>query len=263
MEVIICGDASQVGHVAAAKIAQVARQVGPHVVLGVATGSSPLHCYGALASRVAEGTLDLGAAQAFALDEYVGLPAGHPQSYSEVIRRTVAEPLRMSPDRVHCPDGTATDLVAACDAYEQAIRDAGGVDVQLLGIGSNGHIGFNEPTSSLRSRTRIKTLAARTRLDNQRFFGSLDEVPMHCLTQGLGTIMDARHVVLVAQGAAKARAIAAVVEGPVTAMFPASVLQMHNRATIIVDEAAAAELTLREYYVDTYARKPAWQSFEA
>lgn len=263
MEIIICSDESQVGQQAAAKIAQVARDRGPQVVIGVATGSSPLSCYQALARRVAEGSLDLSKAHAFALDEYVGLPAGHPERYSEVIRLTVTEPLRMAPERVHCPDGLAADLEAACEAYEQAIRDAGGVDVQLLGIGSNGHIGFNEPTSSLSSRTRIKTLASRTRLDNQRFFGSLDEVPMHCLTQGLGTIMDARHVVLVAQGAAKARAVAAVAEGPVTAMFPASVLQMHRNATLIVDEAAAAELTLRDYYLDTYDRKPSWQSFES
>ena len=262
MEVIICSDASRVGEVAAAKIARVALDAGPSVVLGVATGSSPLHAYAALAQRVADGRLDLSSAQAFALDEYVGLPADHPQRYAEVIRRTVTEPLRMAPDHVHCPDGLADDLDAACQAYEDAIRAVGGVDVQLLGVGANGHIGFNEPTSSLSSRTRIKTLTRRTRLDNQRFFGSLDEVPMHCLTQGLGTIMDARHVVLVAQGAAKAKAIAAVVEGPVSAMCPGSVLQMLQHATIVVDEAAAAQLTLREYYLDTYAGKPLWQSFE-
>ncbi|MGB2767535.1 MAG: glucosamine-6-phosphate deaminase, partial [Propionicimonas sp.] len=147
-------------------------------------------------------------------------------------------------------------------AYETAIRAAGGVDVQLLGVGSNGHVGFNEPTSSLSSRTRIKTLAERTRLDNARFFPSLDDVPQHCLTQGLGTIMDARQIVLVAQGEAKAHAIAAVVEGPVTAMYPGSVLQLHPRATIIVDPAAASELALADYCRETYANKPAWQRFD-
>lgn len=262
MEIVICSDPVRVGEVAAAKVAQVVREVGPSVVLGVATGSSPLHAYTALAHRVEAGSLDLSNAHAFALDEYVGLPAGHPQCYAEVIRKTVTEPLRMQPAHVHCPDGRAEDLEAACAAYEEAIHAVGGVDVQILGIGQNGHIGFNEPTSSLTSRTRIKTLAARTRLDNQRFFGSLDQVPIHCLTQGLGTIMAARRVVLVAQGAAKARAIAAMVEGPVSAMWPGSVLQMHPHATIVVDEAAAAELTLRDYYLDTYANKPAWQSFE-
>lgn len=160
------------------------------------------------------------------------------------------------------PDGFAEDLEAAGPAYEAAIRAAGGVDVQLLGVGSNGHVGFNEPTSSLNSRTRIKTLAERTRLDNARFFPSLDDVPQHCMTQGLGTIMDARQIVLVAQGEAKAHAIAAVVEGPVTAMYPGSVLQLHPRATIIVDPAAASELTLADYYRETYAKKPAWQRFD-
>lgn len=263
MEIIICTTPSEVGELAAAKIARVARDAGPEVVLGVATGSSPMATYTALARLVAGGALDLSRASAFALDEYVGLPKGHPESYAEVIRRSVTEPLGMDPVRVHCPDGFAADLEAAGPAYEAAILAAGGVDVQLLGIGSNGHIGFNEPTSSLSSRTRIKTLAERTRLDNARFFPSLDEVPQHCLTQGLGTIMDARQVVLVAQGEAKAHAIAAVVEGPITAMYPGSVLQLHPRATIIVDEAAAAELTLADYYRETYAKKPAWQRFDA
>lgn len=263
MEVIICSDASLVGELAAAKIARVARDADPRVVLGVATGSSPMATYAALARLVASGSLDLSQASAFALDEYVGLPKGHPESYAEVIRRSVTEPLGLDPARVHCPDGFAEDLEAAGPAYEAAIRNAGGVDVQLLGVGSNGHIGFNEPTSSLNSRTRIKTLAQRTRLDNARFFPSLDEVPQHCMTQGLGTIMDARQVVLVAQGEVKAHAIAAVVEGPITAMCPGSVLQLHPHATIIIDEAAAAELTLADYYRETYANKPAWQRFDA
>ena len=262
MEIIICSDASGVGEIAAAKIARVARDTGPGVVLGVATGSSPMATYTALAQYVAAGTLDLSQASAFALDEYVGLPQGHPESYAEVIRRSVTEPLGMDPVRVHCPDGFAEDLEAAGPAYETAIRAAGGVDVQLLGVGSNGHVGFNEPTSSLSSRTRIKTLAERTRLDNARFFPSLDDVPQHCLTQGLGTIMDARQIVLVAQGEAKAHAIAAVVEGPVTAMYPGSVLQLHPRATIIVDPAAASELALADYCRETYANKPAWQRFD-
>ncbi len=263
MEVIICSDPTGVGDLAAAKIARVARDTGPDVVLGVATGSSPMATYAALARLATAGRVDLTRASAFALDEYVGLPTGHPESYAEVIRRSVTEPLGMDPARVACPDGFAEDLEAAGPAYEAAIRAAGGVDVQLLGVGSNGHIGFNEPTSSLNSRTRIKTLADRTRLDNARFFPSLDDVPRHCLTQGLGTIMDARNVVLVAQGEAKAHAIAAVVEGPITAMYPGSVLQLHAHASIIVDEAAAAELTLSDYYRETYANKPAWQRFDA
>ncbi len=261
MEVIICSDEADVGATAAAKIARIVHDRGPESVLGVATGSSPLGVYRALAALIEAGELDLSGAHAFALDEYVGLAPGHPQSYAEVIRTTVTEPLRMNPANVFVPDGAGSDIEAACSAFEARIRAVGGVDVQLLGIGSNGHIGFNEPTSSLASRTRIKTLAERTRLDNQRFFPSLDAVPRHCVTQGLGTIMDARNVVLIAQGAQKASAIAQVVEGPVTAMCPGSVLQMHRRATIIIDEAAAAHLTLRDYYRDTYRHKPDWQTF--
>jgi glucosamine-6-phosphate deaminase len=151
------------------------------------------------------------------------------------------------------------DLAAACRDYEAAIAAAGGIDVQILGVGANGHIGFNEPSSSFASRTRIKTLAARTRADNARFFASADEVPQHCLTQGLGTIMEARQVVLVAQGAAKAAAVAAIVEGPVSARWPGSILQHHPNAVVVVDEAAAARLELADYYRYVYDHKPAWQ----
>ncbi|MDR1212516.1 MAG: glucosamine-6-phosphate deaminase [Propionibacteriaceae bacterium] len=259
MDVIICPDEDQAGARTAAKVAQVARQVGPRVAIGVATGSSPLKAYAALADLIRSGRLDLGQASAFALDEYVGLPWGHPQSYHEAIRQTVTEPLGLDPARVHVPNGFAGDLAQAARDYEHAIADAGGVDIQILGVGSNGHVGFNEPTSSLSSRTRIKTLTEQTRLDNQRFFESLDQVPRHCLTQGLGTIMDARHVVLVACGAPKARAIRAIVEGPITALWPGSVLQLHRRATIVVDEAAASELELADYYRKMYADLPEWQ----
>lgn len=249
-------------HLAAAKVARVVRDVGPEVVLGVATGSSPVQLYAELAAMVDAGELDLSRAWAFALDEYVGLPTGHPESYAAVIRRTVTEPLRMDPDRVHTPNGFATDIAAASEAYERALRGAGGVDVQILGVGANGHVGFNEPTSSLASRTRIKTLTQRTRDDNARFFDSPDEVPLHCLTQGLGTIMDAREVVLLAQGESKAAAIAALVEGPVTAMVPGSILQFHRYATIIVDEAAASQLRGASYYRWTFDNKPDWQRYE-
>lgn len=263
MEVIICRSGDEVAEVAAAKVARVCRDVGAEVVLGVATGSSPLALYERLAARIVAGQLDLSQASAFALDEYVGLPQGHPESYAEVIRTTVTEPLGMDPRKVHTPDGFSSDIEHAGEQYEAAIRAVGGVDVQILGVGSNGHIGFNEPTSSLSSRTRIKTLTEATRRDNARFFASIDEVPRHCLTQGLGTIMDAANVVLVAQGDHKAQAIAALVEGPVTSRWPGSVLQMHQRATIVVDEAAASKLELADYYRETYAQKPDWQQFDA
>ena len=263
MEVIICPSVQRVGGVAAAKAARIAGPIGPGVVLGVATGSSPVQTFAELARLVDAGELDLSEASAFALDEYVGIAEGHPESYHEIIRKTVTEPMHLDPARVHVPNGFAADVAAACQEYEEAIRAVGGVDIQFLGVGSNGHIGFNEPTSSLSSRTRIKTLAARTLEDNARFFASVDEVPRHCLTQGLGTIMDARHVILVATGASKAHAIAQVVEGPVTAMYPGSVLQFHPHATIVVDEDAAAELTLADYYRQTYANLPDWQRLDA
>jgi len=262
MEVIICPVVEKVGQVAAAKVAKIAATVGPGVVLGVATGSSPLSTYEGLAGMLAAGELDLSQATAFALDEYVGLPLGHPESYHEVIRRTVTEPLGLDPSRVFVPDGDMAGLMTAGERYEKAIAEAGGVDVQILGIGANGHIGFNEPISSLTSRTRVKTLTERTRADNARFFNSLDDVPRHCVTQGLGTIMAARHVVLVATGEAKADAMAAVIEGPVTAMCPGSVLQFHQFATVVIDEAAARHLKLADYYRQVYASLPAWQRLE-
>jgi glucosamine-6-phosphate deaminase len=160
---------------------------------------------------------------------------------------------------VQIPDGRAGDIEAACTAYDDAILAAGGVDIQILGIGANGHIGFNEPTSSFGSRTRIKTLAPRTRADNARFFAAPGEVPTHCLTQGLGTILEARELVLVAQGEAKAAAVAAAVEGPLTSMCPGSALQLHPRASVVVDEAAGSRLRLADYYRHTYALKPPWQ----
>ncbi|QCR19972.1 glucosamine-6-phosphate deaminase [Agrococcus sp. SGAir0287] len=249
MEVVIVAGPVEVGAFAAGRIADLVSGK-PEAVLGVATGSSPLETYRALAARRGAG-LDLSRVSAFALDEYVGIAHDHPESYHAVVAREVALPLGLDPSRVHVPDGLAADLDAAAAGYEAQIVAAGGVDLQLLGIGANGHIGFNEPTSSLSSRTRVKTLAPRTRQDNARFFDSPDEVPMHCLTQGLGTILDARRALLVAQGASKAHAIAQIVEGPVSSMWPGSVLQLHRHATVVIDEAAAAELTLTDYYRST------------
>lgn len=254
MEVIICQNEDEVGRIAGERIAQILT-ASSRPVLGVATGSSPLAIYAELARRVKNGDLDVSKAQFFALDEYLGLQPDDPNSYAETIRRTVTVPLGVDPVQVHTPSGTASDIMAACADYERSIRDAGGVDVQILGIGSNGHIGFNEPGSSFASRTRMKTLTARTREDNARFFSGF--VPTHCVTQGLGTIMDARHLVLTALGAKKADAIAAAVEGPVSAMCPASILQFHRFATVVVDEAAASKLQLADYYRDADQLEPA------
>ena len=187
-------------------------------------------------------------ATAFLLDEYIGLPPEHPESYRASSPRNFTGLIDIDPANVHVPDGTAVDVEAACAGYETMIRAAGGIDLQLLGIGADGHLGFNEPTSSLASRTRVKTLTEQTRKDNNRFFADLDEVPRHVVTQGIGTILDARHLVLIAIGAGKAEPIARAVEGPVASMCPASAIQLHPRATVVVDEAAAAQLTLADYY---------------
>ena len=225
----------------------------PRAVLGVATGSSPLGTYRELGELVRAGELDLSGVGAFALDEYVDLDPEHPESYHSAIRRTVTEELGLDPALVHVPDGMADDLDAACAHYERLIAEAGGVDLQLLGIGANGHIGFNEPTSSFTSRTRVKVLAPTTRADNARFFDSPEQVPVHSVTQGLGTILDARELLLVAQGAAKADAVAGLIEGPLTSVCPASAMQLHPRATVVIDRAAASKLALVEYYEHAHA----------
>jgi len=260
VEVIILPSPIEVGRLAARKIAKLIK-AKPAAVIGLATGSSPLAIYAELATSVRDGSLDASGVSGFALDEYVAIPEQHPESYASVLRREVTEPLGLDPSRVFLPDGRAADLEAACQAYEAAISAAGGVDLQILGIGANGHVGFNEPTSSFGSRTRIKTLAPQTRADNARFFDSPDDVPTHCLTQGLGTIMDARELLLVAQGSRKAEAVAAAIEGPVSSMCPATILQFHPEATVIIDEDAASRLTLTDYYRYTYENKPSWQRF--
>jgi glucosamine-6-phosphate deaminase len=204
--------------------------------------------------------LDWSGVTTFNLDEYVGLSPEHPRSYHAFMQENFFRHVNLRPERTHLPDGLAADIPAECARYEQAIRDAGGIDLQLLGIGSDGHIGFNEPSSSLASRTRIKTLTVQTRRDNARYFDNdVDHVPKHCITMGVGTIMEARTVLLLALGAQKAEAVAAACEGPITAMNPASVLQMHPTVKVILDEPAGSFLEKRDYYRDVYANKPAWQ----
>ena len=259
MEVVILSTATEIGELAADAIGALLTRK-PTAVLGLATGSSPLAIYDELAGRCAAGQISFTQARGFTLDEYVGLPADHRESYHNVIDRALVSRVDFGPGAVQGPDGLATDIRAACLAYEAAIAAAGGVDLQILGIGTDGHIGFNEPGSSLASRTRIKTLTRQTRLDNARFFDDdLDAVPTHCLTQGLGTIMAARHVVLVAMGRGKADAVHNLVEGPVSTFWPATILQHHRHVTVLVDDAAAADLQLVDYYRETYRGKPDWQ----
>ncbi len=258
MEVVILPDEDAIAALAAQAVLRLLR-TKPDAVLGLATGSSPLGVYRELIRRHRAGEVSMSRARAFLLDEYVGLPAGHPERYRDVIRRELEDHVDFAAGAVQGPDGLARDLPRACAAYEQAITAAGGVDLQLLGIGTDGHIAFNEPGSSLASRTRVKTLTRQTRADNARFFASPDEVPRHVLTQGLGTIRAARHLVLVATGKGKAAAVARMVEGPVSAYCPASVLQLHPHASVLLDEEAAQALTLADYFRETFAAKPDWQ----
>lgn len=241
-DVIIVPDLHAAGATAATLIAAALAQK-PDMVLGVATGSTPLPIWSALAAM----HLDMSGVSAFALDEYLDLPPGHPQSYAAVVRREIAARLALDPRKVHIP-GAHADLPDAAAEYESAIRAAGGIDIQVLGIGRNGHIGFNEPGSSLSGRTRIANLSAQTRRDNARFFASVDHVPTRCITQGVGTILDARRLILVASGERKSDAVAAALEGPVTASVPASALQLHPDVVAILDEEAASRLSFADHY---------------
>jgi glucosamine-6-phosphate deaminase len=259
MEVVILGNPEMAGALVGEAIADLLVR-RPTAVLGLATGSSPMPVYRDLATRFSAGSLSVAQARAFLLDEYVGVAHDHPSSYRAFVAEHVEAGLDFPPGAVVGLEATADDLPAACAAYEEAIASAGGIDLQLLGIGTDGHIAFNEPGSSLASRTRIKSLTESTRRDNARFFDSIDDVPRHVLTLGIGTILDARHVVLLAFGEAKAAAVAAAVEGPVTAMCPASALQLHSHATVVVDERAAVGLRLAEYYRETWTNKPDWQT---
>lgn len=255
-EIVIVPDAATAGSLVADEIVRLVR-ARPDAVLGLATGSTPLPVYEALRPRLAG--VDVSRVRGFALDEYVGIAPGHPESYRSVIHREVVEPLGLDPELIHVPDGSLDGIEHAGDDYERAIEAAGGVDLQILGVGTDGHIGFNEPGSSFGSLTRVKTLTEQTREDNARFFDSVDDVPRHCITQGLGTILRARHLVLLAFGPGKAAAVAGAVEGPVTASLPGSAIQLHPHVTVVVDEAAAAQLRFADYYRYTFANKPEWQ----
>ena len=235
----ILPDAAAIGRRAADLVAAELHR-GSLRVLGVATGSSPSPLYEALHDLALPGWQHV---QVFALDEYVGLGPGHPESYRSVIEREVRVPLGLPTENVHVPDGDAVDLEVACAQYERQLAVAGGVDLQILGIGATGHIGFNEPGSPLDSRTREVRLSEQTRTDNARFFASRDEVPRCAVTQGIATIAEARRHVLVARGRRKAEAVAAALEGEVSTACPASALQRFADVTVLLDPGAASGLT--------------------
>ena len=252
MRVVILEDSQQVSSRAADIMSQtLVRQ--PSAVLGLATGGTPLGTYRELVDRFKRGDLSFSQTTTFNLDEYVGLSQSHAQSYHAFMRENLFSLADFSLARCHLPNGEAPDLLEECQRYEQSIDDAGGIDLQLLGIGTDGHIAFNEPGSSLASRTRVKALAARTRQDNARYFGSLDEVPRLAITMGVGTIMDAEQILLLATGASKAAAVRAFIEGPVTAQVPASALQLHPQVTVLLDREAADWLVRKDYYLHVEA----------
>ena len=214
----------------------------PECVLGLATGSTPVPLYEELIRLHQENNLSFSNVTSFNLDEYIGLSKNHPCSYRYFMQEQLFDSVDINFNSTHVPNGLADDIQAECEAYEQSILDAGGIDLQILGIGSDGHIGFNEPCSSLGSRTRMKTLTGETIKDNARFFESENDVPRHCITMGVGTILDTKSVLLFAFGEGKSDVISKAIEGPISSMVPASALQLHPRVKVILDEPAALSL---------------------
>ncbi len=241
MLVVINEDYEEMSREGARRVASLVRKK-PDCVLGFATGSTPLGMYKELIRMHEEEGLDFSKVVTFNLDEYVGLPPSHDQSYHYFMWENLFKHINVDARHVHIPMGMAEDIDGICQWYEEKIDECGGIDLQILGIGANGHIAFNEPGSSLGSRTRIKTLSEKTVADNARFFENKDDVPRYALTMGVGTIMEARSLLLLANGSAKADAIVATVEGPIRAKFPATIVQLHQYATVLIDKEAAAKL---------------------
>ncbi|WP_101758293.1 glucosamine-6-phosphate deaminase [Oceanicoccus sp. KOV_DT_Chl] len=220
----------------------------PTSVLGLATGSTPLALYQQLIAANQAEIISFKQCSTFNLDEYLGLAPEHPQSYRHFMNEQFFQHIDIELSNTHVPNGAAQNPLTAGDEYEALIKAHGGIDIQLLGIGRNGHVGFNEPSSCLASRTRVKTLTQATIDDNARFFSAEEYQPHLSITMGIGTIMEARNVVLLATGESKAEAIQATVEGPLSASCPASALQMHLSTTLIIDDAAASKLKDKAFY---------------
>ena len=259
MRVIVESSPEQVARTAAQVVAALVRKK-PTCVLGLATGSTPLGLYRELIRLHREEGLDFSRVVSFNLDEYVGLEPTHPQSYRHFMQTNLFQHINIDVRNTHVPDGRALDFESHCEQYERWIKEEGGIDLQVLGIGTDGHIAFNEPGSSLGSRTRLKTLTAETVRDNARFFAEGEEVPRLSVTMGVGTILESRRCLLLATGPSKAETIRATIEGPVTAQITASALQFHRDATAIVDEEAALRLSRREYYREVEQAQQALQA---
>ena len=261
MRVIVESDKDGVSRRAAQFVGNLVRR-RPTCVLGLATGGTPLGMYAELIRLHREDGLDFSRVVTFNLDEYVGLSATHPQSYCHFMQHNFFDHINIDPRDTHVPDGRALDFEAYCEQYERLIAEEGGIDLQVLGIGSDGHIAFNEPGSSLGSRTRLKTLTAETIHDNARFFGSEREVPQLAITMGVGTILESRQCLLLAAGKSKAKAIRETIEGPITAQVTASALQLHRDVIAILDEDAARLLERRDYYLEVERAQAALQAGE-
>ena len=232
-----------------------------HLVLGLATGKTMECVYRHLVRLHQQERLDFSLCSTFNLDEYVGLFPSDPNSYRHYMNHHLFRHVNIDPRNTHLPNGMAGDLDAECRQYEAVIHRFGGIDLQLLGIGRAGHIGFNEPLSALRSRTRVKALTPTTIKQNAASFGGADKIPRRAITMGVGTIIEARRCILLATGDSKAAVIAQAVEGPITSMVTASALQLHPRCTVIVDEAAAANLKEKDYYRWIFENEPEWQEY--
>ena len=238
-------------HREAGRIVGNAVRQNPALRLGLATGNTMIGVYHELARLHREEALDFSRVVTFNLDEYLGISPTHPHSFHHFMLENFFSHVNIDPRNVHIPDGTITgDYEKYCASYEDDILRAGGVDLQILGIGRNGHIGFNEPTSSFASRTRLKVLSKATVDDNRKFFGAGETVPRCAITMGIGTILASERVLMLATGAAKATAVAHAIEGPITSSVTASALQLHADATAILDEEAAAQLKQKDYYRD-------------
>lgn len=260
MEVIIQPTAEAAASLVARIIARELR-ANPHLVLGLATGKTMERVYRHLVRMHREEKLDFSLCRTFNLDEYVGLFPADPNSYRHYMNQHLFRHVNIDIRNTHLPNGLATDLDKACMHYETVIQQCGGIDLQLLGIGKSGHIGFNEPLSALRSRTRVKALTPTTIKQNAPFFGGEDKMPRRAITMGVGTIMESRRSLLLATGSAKADVMAQAVEGPITSMVTATALQLHPRCTVVVDEEASMKLKERDYYRWIFENEPEWESY--
>jgi glucosamine-6-phosphate deaminase len=260
VEVIIRPDHDDAALLAARLIARELR-ANPALVLGLATGRTMESVYRVLARMSREGRLDFSLCRTFNLDEYVGLSPDDARSYRYYMNQRLFAQVNLDKRNTHLPNGLAADLDAECREYEEKIKRCGGIDLQLLGIGQDGHIGFNEPLSALRSRTRVKALSPVTIEQNAAFFGGAENVPRRAITMGVGTILECGRCLLLATGPSKAEIIAKAVEGPITSMISATALQLHARCTVIVDEAAAGKLQAADYYRWILANEPEWEEF--